>query len=311
MTLECNLSRLTTLVIAPYTDEDNVAALDELYGITQMFLKSIPPLRSLKLMRHYDRAALQVAIESHGQSLQQLLLTGKENTWLITVDTIEMIREQCPVLGELYIPFQRYAGTAKEVAMYHALGSIPTLKRLYLSLHQTDVRFPLAVDLNHSGQPVPTHHDIRNALINFAIDEKLARAIFNTVSSSKRAGSPLLQHLELRAEDRMTANYRGYPFYVLEHIFDYLRRSWTCDLNPQDQSPQESHECVAVETDPEQVLDREYEERYGTYDFALDPEIAPIFRSIWPGDGPWKDRCCSLPLAPDLRRFGQLPARLH
>lgn len=291
LTVACRWKKLKTLVITP--EEDNNSTLEDLYAATQAFLRCIPPLRSLKLTEDYDEATLQVALQCHGPTLRQLLLTGKSKAWLVSIDIIELIHQHCPVLEELYIPVARYAGGHPEVAVYRALGRLPAVKRLYLTFHQTNVNLPL--DSSYHECSDPTDLDVRAALINFAVDEKLAKLIFETISFSKQPGLPLLEYLELRAEDVHTPDRRGYE---LSTVFEYLRRSWTCKRSPRDDFP--VHECLAQESDPEEVLDREAEEQAGKYDFDLSSRYEPIFRSIWPGDGRWKDEWYSLPLTQDV-----------
>lgn len=284
---DCDLSGLNDLVVMP--DEDDDSLLGELYSATQVFLKNVPPLRSLRLSKHFDQATLEVALQTHGQTLQRLLLTGKRKIWLISMDVVEMIQRYCPVLEELYLPVKRSAGNAQEVAIYRALGSMHGIKRLYLTFHQTNVRLPLGYV--SQDQANPRDHDVRDALINFAVDEKLASSIFQIMSSSKAPGMRQLEYLELRAEEKLIAGYRGY---YNERVFEYLRRSWVCKRIERDDN--HTHACTVQELDKEAVLDREYDERAGEYDRRLDEDEERIFRSIWPGDGAWKDEWWSLPL---------------
>lgn len=112
LTKRCRWGKLNTLVITPDDEEE---LLDDLYEAMQDFLKAIPPLRSLKITKHYDQATLRIALESYGPSLQQLLLTGKRKTWLVSIDTVRLIGRHCPALEELFIPVRRLAGSAQKL----------------------------------------------------------------------------------------------------------------------------------------------------------------------------------------------------
>lgn len=216
---------------------------------------------------------------------------GEDKAWLVSPDIVGLIHRACPVLQDLFIAVQRSASNAQEVAIYRALGRLPSIKRLQLTFHLTNVRLPLIRNYT-PGQAGPTDTDIRDAMINHAVDSTLAKAIFTTISAAKTSGPPLEQ-LELRAEEWSIASYRQYPYTLLK-VLGCLRRSWICERAVRDDCV--PHECLARESHSKEIRAREYKESRRHFDRELKKEDEMIFRSVWPGTGPWKNAWYSLPL---------------
>lgn len=136
-------------------------------------------------------------------------------------EEITGIVQRCQKLVELTIPLRRSRGDADEVAKYMTLGTLPCLSRLCLywdvSLpsplrtgsdgaidstvepHFDDFDKEYAVDQHASELDSPWNYrngHLRDLLLNKAIDEKLALAVFRAVSSGKGQESAPLQQLE-------------------------------------------------------------------------------------------------------------------
>lgn len=111
-----------------------------------------------------------------------------------------MIQRHCPLLEDLAVNVQRWQGDSREMAVYRALARIPRLCRLEIRLDcwspDSEPRRQLSgngADADPgegSGHP-PDDNDsvVNNAewvvkhLVNLAIDEPLAQAIFHEVSA--------------------------------------------------------------------------------------------------------------------------------
>jgi hypothetical protein len=99
-------------------------------------------------------------------------------------------------------PIPRSKGDVQEVAIYKTVGAIPKLQRLSLTLDSSNLsliwegedilkdpsfdefhqKFQVATSGTSSVPYQSRYGHIRNALINSALDETLARGIFNCIS---------------------------------------------------------------------------------------------------------------------------------
>lgn len=156
---------------------------------------------------------------------------------------IKLIARECPLLEELACKIQRFQGDASEVASYRALGTIKRLRYLALFLaaydpslnggEETSVisEFPIWGSgrmWDEPLQPVSSTHDawdrfdeelffrnlggyfrnrnghIRRFMINSAVDERLACAIFRVISTSKKNNNnntPPLEGINIRIDE--------------------------------------------------------------------------------------------------------------
>ncbi|RJE21431.1 hypothetical protein PHISCL_06234 [Aspergillus sclerotialis] len=228
----------------------------------------------------------------------------------------------CPLLEDLIIPIPRSRGHTTEVMLYRALGSISGLQRLKLYLDASDVTagaededesdsdenadYPLSAnnpswsefDQQITEFQLGTYKYLRNghirdALINSALDENLARAIFQAISIGKSAGSLALEELSLEVTGAGALG-RCVWASTWNGVLQCLARKWVLRRNIRDNC---RNELIVKEVkgngnyhnDPEEFAHQQ-----------LRPYLKPLFRSIWPEkyDGsPWSRDWYSLPLA--------------
>lgn len=200
------LTHLTLALIEPYENEY------AFWYSAEAMLESLPPLKSLCLLGGYTPALLTrgKVLRKHGPTLLELelhraspsrreidlheLALGKGIGPIFSDDDILELSRQLPLLKKLQICVQRRRGF--EGAAYTALGQFTCLEELELVLN-------CLPEMNIFDHPVPSreltdfemariwHSSVlgygwprwylRDLLINCAIDEALAKAIFSYV----------------------------------------------------------------------------------------------------------------------------------
>lgn len=91
---------------------------------------------------------------------------------------------------------RRRQGGPEEVTVYRTLGRLPRLRRATLLL---DCRAPFS-------DPAGDAERVRKTLVNLAVDETLARAIFHEISAA--ANAPLQRlRLETGTDDAVAEDY--------------------------------------------------------------------------------------------------------
>lgn len=128
----------------------------------------------------------------------------------------------------------------------------------------------------------PTKNDIRNSLINAAIDSSLAQEIYNTVSSSKSPSSPALSHLIIHPIKAGTfANVSTLP--GLPECFSEISKTWDIRRSWDGQVQVKGDESLAP----------------WKKSMRLQSALKEIFEDIWPdqGTGDWRTEWSSFPLS--------------
>ncbi|KAK2858455.1 hypothetical protein FQN49_004713 [Arthroderma sp. PD_2] len=125
-------------------------------------------------------------------SLQRLRLNCHQTNDFVEPSTVivAMIVKtalHCPEIEELTLRVERTMGNRMECGAYRALGRLAKLKHLVLHMDPQGLRY---------SHPPFDNNYYRELLINYAIDEPLARYIFQTVTSTSQ-GKPALQNLRL------------------------------------------------------------------------------------------------------------------
>jgi len=137
-----------------------------------------------------------------------------------------------------------------------------------------------------------SHTELRNrhvrlAFINRALDENLARAIHQTISSTRTSGALPLRKLKLSVTDRGVFSTLVIP--SIQDVLEEISRSWLVVRDPRDDHPDE-------------LLVQELggQEGDGTHRMPLARDVEVVFRKIWPKSrkegGDWRDDWHSWPL---------------
>lgn len=207
-----NFPSLVTLSVVCPRDSSTPAWSDSFLA----FLRGLPSLKALRVLGWPRSTSFTPGLNTE---LQKLHL----DTWHtpggppLLQDHVLQLPIRCPALEELAIEIKRSRGDAAEVACYRALGRLPRLRRLKLTL---DVDPPPIipndiVEVSTPDQrwkpyyPYPGHTNIepwfeegwdmefvrglhphrnghvRDLLVNSAVDSGLALSIFDVINSAK------------------------------------------------------------------------------------------------------------------------------
>lgn len=287
------------------------------YKSTERFLLGLPPLADISLIGWHPEIDLDVVL-AHHSSLQKMLVFLSSAESLSQQDLIT-VSTHCLLLEELVIPIPRSRGDTAEVMRYRAIGSIPRLQRLKLFLDASDVTagaegeeesdsdefadYPPSAnnpswcefDQQITEFQIGTYKYLRNghirdALINSALDETLARTIFRAISAGKPAGSIVLEELSVEVTSAGALG-GGMASSIWHGVLQCLARDWLIKRN------------IRNDSRDELILQEVNSERSGKFRYPhdeLEPSLKPLFRSIWPEKyegSPWVEDWYSLPLA--------------
>jgi hypothetical protein len=242
----------------------------------------------------------------HGQTLKRLHLKPRQayRQFLLGLEECQKIMD-CQQIEELSIKVRRSLGDDREIALYKTLGALPSLQTLWILLDASnralgtdypdeeyesdDARYEEQVPNDsrfdeEDKKMLPGIHlpngmgirkgFIRDAFVNMALDENLARSIFTTISTGKPPGAIALERMQICAAD---------AFVFTNHSISYLegfaglamlmRQPWLVERNPRD-------DC----RDELIVRNLKREEEYHSWD-KPSKVVEEWFKSVWPDDG--------------------------
>ncbi|KAH6839491.1 hypothetical protein B0I37DRAFT_386584 [Chaetomium sp. MPI-CAGE-AT-0009] len=311
---------LTTLLFTCAEKQENAY-----YNDIKEFIHRLPQLTSLEIRAWPPNISLTASLP-HG--LRELWLRTKDVLGQsLDEEAILELATRCPRIDTLALKIRRSRGDAAEVALYRALGRFPNLRCLGLTLDAFpppwfetepprervpgDTRFPsfdTPVDpsfddydsqyLRTDLYPYRNGH-IRDVFINMAVDETLARSIFNTICTAKASTYSDSAALVLeRVMIQPAGGRRSFPQpaimaprgLALHPYQTALSRRWLLERDVRDDA---RHMVHAREIGREARLQSGFR-RIGNY-----MDYMPIFRRIWP-ETPgveWEDDWQSWPLA--------------
>jgi hypothetical protein len=301
---ESNFPSLTTLSLNLGDDHEDISR-QAYFDILDRFLRSLPSLASLELVGELDHPTFLVVLEMSGTRLKKLCLLPDDNfaeQLVVRASEVEMIKTSFPHLEELILKAPRSRGNANEVAIYKALGSLPKLRRLSLTLDATDLAVRIFDrDKSYSLSNDPTFDQfeqesfdeysglrnghVRDLFINSASDEVLACSIFDTISAVQPAETSLFEYLRMQIIRGGTYNSN------VRSVAAHLARPWIVERH----ANTDKFDVVIV-TENERPIE-EAEDSLGPP--ALNGQIEEIFRRIWPAkqkNGDWRQDWKSWPL---------------
>jgi hypothetical protein len=284
------------------------------YDDVKQFIHGLPRLTSLEVIAWPPDISLTAALP-HG--LRELWLRTK-NVLGQSLDEAAILElaARCPHVEMLAIKIRRSRGDATEVGLYKALGRFAKLRRLILTLdaspppwleaaaphepqNEYDMRLNFDTEIDPSfddsekqymtGSLYPYRQGhLRDVLINTAVDETLARAIFRTICTAKARAHGDSAALALDRVVIESEGGRSFPHPVamtpptwgLRPYMTALGRRWLLERDVRDDA---RHMIRAQELDKKRRL-RSVErfgeirgsEYYGYMDYM------PIFRRLWP-----------------------------
>lgn len=215
-----------------------------------------------------------------------------------TKDRVLQIQTQCPVLEELAIPVMRDKSSTSETETYKSFGKMESLRSLFITLDCAnwqiggDPTYDAQFDGEDQELAWSERHNVkrgnmREALINSAVDEALARSIWKMIIQNKR--SRRLERLKL-----WTKNGGAFAStaceYSLATAVKSMSRSWLIE-----RLPRHDREHVTVK-ELGQRARKIHERETGR---KLQRVVDQIYHSIWPhkrDSRDWHDNWSSFPL---------------
>ncbi|KAJ5216614.1 uncharacterized protein N7498_003021 [Penicillium cinerascens] len=283
------LSRLTLALFQPEADDQGF------WPAAESMFKSLPPLTYLCLLGAYAPNFLSGAVLCwHGPTLLELKVHKGSHTWtdqdlrrlsgkgqigpIFSSQDILEVAGQCPSLRKLWICLQRYRGLESDV--YAALGRFPCLVELDLVLN-------CVPEMGVNKMPI-TPRDLtefekgliadrwneclrwftRDCMINCAIDETLAKAIFTHILANQDARRLLQLRIHPLYGQRKKYSYNGPGGRnrALHFDFEFLKLlapTWTVKL--EFLTGLRATKCVQPRLHPDRFQD----------------DTLSIFKSIW------------------------------
>ena len=314
--------RLKTLGVYLYRDDmfherphysDNAVA----------FFQAFPALEELTVSGPIDVHIFEAIISHHGQKLRKLALhpseanpssrmtNGREQREIpleVTKELVSQLQAQCPLLEDLALPIKRDLSSASEASLYRSFCKMPKLTSLLLNLDCSnwhvildpfyspgftgddaepvacDVRYHEGLEIDHA-LPV-TKGDLKKTFINAAVNEALARSIWELVSIRKTGAR--LERLKLWTTGG--GEYGGYSgLHYLHKFVDQLSRSWLIERDPR----RDVDDVVIRETGK-----RKRDTSETLLSKMVESSEGQVFRAIWPskeGSRDWQDDWSSFP----------------
>ena len=221
------------------------------------------------------------------------------------------IQAQCPALQYLCITVKRTKSDAREAEIYRSLSEIQHLQVLFLTLDCSDWR------VTRSDTPTddPSFDEddrklysaenlrikrghVRETFINCAVDETLARSIWETICR-KKVGK-WLESLKLYTTGGGSFGERGYDHHLTQ-IVENLSRSWLIERGGRGDE-ETSHVKELSQRSREAREKRPHRPGdllYGSESEVSGRPVLQIFRRIWgrkEGSKDWSEDWASFPL---------------
>ncbi|KAK2768600.1 hypothetical protein FQN54_000456 [Arachnomyces sp. PD_36] len=175
----------------------DVQLIEEAQSTVGLFFENLKPLKTLRLHGLMDMQLIRVILGRHGPSLEELLLHPRPggsqyNTPSMTFSStdISVLVKHCPLVRELDIRIKRTLGDLPETTCYEAISQFPSLENLSLELDCAPP--PPAYSIDQLGDFYKQvykvrdgnilYADVQDTFANAAIDETLARSIWDLVT---------------------------------------------------------------------------------------------------------------------------------
>ncbi|KAI2638724.1 hypothetical protein GGS26DRAFT_602364 [Hypomontagnella submonticulosa] len=200
-------------------------------------LQRLSPLEALHLHGPLSRGAFVTAISRHGVKLRKLRVHPSPSyrfndsryddaNLVLSEDVVLLLAKKCPKLEEIELIVRRTGGDNKETGIYRALSRLPRLTHVNLELESL-VGSALDKEKARRGdrQFTPRRNstippnDIREGLIDCAVDAALALQIFVLISTNNS-----LRYLALRSKCSFMEYHRN-----VQDICNWVGRSWVCE----------------------------------------------------------------------------------
>jgi len=315
----CSLPRLKALRVRLNRDDYDFGK-PEYANKTIAFFEALEPLDELSVSGSLEPAILGGMLSRHGRTLRKLGLSPSEDEssevrrhipMVFRKEHVVQIQARCPALQDLAITVKRTKSDAREAEMYRSFGKMERLEILFLTLDCSDWRVTRGCTSTDDpsfdeddrkfyseGDSRLRRGHVRETFMNCAVDETLARSIWETICRDKMGKR--LESLKLYTTGGGSFGERSYHHDISE-VVDNLSRSWLVERGVRDdreisnvtELSQRSREARDKRsTNPSDIVYR------GESDVP-DHAALHIFRRIWArkeGSKDWREDWESLPL---------------
>lgn len=323
----CSFPRLKVLRIR--LRRDNLFAARPSYADNAVALfRALEPLDELSVYGPLEPKILDAILSRHGPTLQKLNLRPSENEreeeeytgaylgnykpMVFGKEHILQIQTQCPALQELAIPVKRTTSNTVEAEIYKSFGKMECLQSLFLTLDCSEWRLTddasykqgfadeeeSKLSLKLSDLEFLREDHLRDIFINCAVDETLARSIWEIICQHK-VGKQLES---LKLWTRGGGSFGNFDHsYEIDKVVGNLSRSWLIERVVGDVLNVRELGRGAREMRDQELTDR-YKSKAGLdrTGFYSEPEIVfGVLHRIWArkeGSRDWREDWSSLPL---------------
>ncbi|CAK7210648.1 hypothetical protein SBRCBS47491_000846 [Sporothrix bragantina] len=218
-----------------------------------VLFRQLPPLGHLQYSGALRQSTLRRILNTHGRTLRHLDLSttikpvyvNNPDVWVtymdpLTIMTYNDLPRLLPNLEELRINMRRSHGDSAEVDVYETLARLSRLERLHIQLfYRVHYTKPVAMTSEeelsirrYGADPATIPVDImQEAYTNCAMDETLARSIFETVRGTMSNQDDRLRHLRLDIQRQASFTDVGSRNHAFMDMLRYLARPQTVRRN--------------------------------------------------------------------------------
>ncbi|KAK0099483.1 hypothetical protein ONS96_008320 [Cadophora gregata f. sp. sojae] len=255
MASQGNLKCLKKLSLSCIDDDETESSQHE---DINLLLSSLNPLERLDASGFIGPTTIDIITRQYGPGLRALKISlaipyglERRESLLATFSApvLERLAANSPHLTHLDISINRTRGDKHEVAIYQALSRFPCLEHVALRLdfrigpddefwdEESSGPHPLqfAGETRDSGK-IPSVY-LQEAFSNSAIDEKLARSIFEVIAGGRNT----LRYLRLQPVRKMAPGYPGDDS-IFTSVLIWFNRSFVCKRDSQGPSGVTVHE---------------------------------------------------------------------
>ncbi|GAB1309950.1 hypothetical protein MFIFM68171_00160 [Madurella fahalii] len=319
----CSFPRLKALYVHLYRDDARMEKPD--YAIDAItFFNALEPLEELSVSGPLEHNIVDAILGRHGRTLRKLGLRPYESESSLCdnrphipltfgKEDILQIQAQCPVLQDLSLSVKRTRSDMREVDLYRAFGAMEHLQFLFLILDCSN--WHVYRTGSSTDDPSFDEYDrqfyctwredsrlrkghIRESLMNCAVDETLARSIWETICRVKVGKR--LESLKLYTTGGGRFGRNG-SYNDIDEVVANLSRSWLIERSVRDDNDainvrelgQRSREAR------DKRLTSLYNRAYRGGSSLPDHSVVNILRRVWPpkeGSKDWREDWTSLPL---------------
>ncbi|KAH8779769.1 hypothetical protein F5883DRAFT_689352 [Diaporthe sp. PMI_573] len=302
--LSVRLSRKDWFVERPKYAENSIA-----------FFKAFEPLDELSVTGPLETGTLEIILSRHGPTLTRLVLRTEESLismnrhrhrpdlpLLFGKEHILKIQAHCPALEDLSITIKRTKSDAIEAEIYKSFGKMDRLRSLFLTLDCSQRQATLDSSNNPSfdeednrrysrqcGRLKKGH--VRECFMNYAVDEMLARSIWDAICQHKLG-------TQVRSLKLWTTGGGGFGNgngdYDIAEIVDNLSRAWLIE-----RVVGEVINVRELGRRAREMRDQKVIAEHNKWPGASDTRALRTFRRVWPpkeGSKVWREDWSSVPL---------------